>query len=106
MVECAIRTRQGTKVADVAWASMERVKVIHKEADASVAPEVCVEVVSMSNTRSEMAKKRKLYFEQGAREVWECDEYGKMRFYGPVGELKRSALFPDFPARIELNIPE
>ena len=105
MAECAIKTRQGTKAADVAWASMGRVKVIHKEADASIAPEVCVEVVSMSNTKSEMAKKRKLYFEQGAQEVWVCDEYGKVSFYNPAGELALSVLFPDFPARVELNIP-
>ncbi|MEP6900451.1 MAG: hypothetical protein ABJA66_01800 [Actinomycetota bacterium] len=38
MVECAIRTHKGTKVADVAWASMKVIKKIRHETDASIAP--------------------------------------------------------------------
>src|SRR5438128_4453860 len=64
MVECAVRTRKGTKVADAAWASMDVINKIKDETDASIAPEVCVEVVSMSNTRKEMSEKRELYFEK------------------------------------------
>ncbi|MCP9495703.1 MAG: Uma2 family endonuclease [Pyrinomonadaceae bacterium MAG19_C2-C3] len=102
LVECAIKTGKGTKVADVAWSSPERFGVIENDTDASIAPEVCVEVVSASNTDKEMKGKRELYFESGAQEVWTCDESGGMRFFNAKRELKRSRLFPDFPERIEV----
>jgi len=101
-VECAIRTRKGTKVADVAWSSPERFAVIENETDASIAPEVCVEVVSASNTDKEMKGKRELYFEREAQEAWTCDEQGKMRFFNAKRELKRSLMFPEFPAKIDV----
>jgi len=100
--ECAVRTRKGTKVADVAWVSSERLNVIRREFDASVAPEICVEVLSDSNTDKEMRTKRKLYFETGALEVWICDQSGNMKFYNKTGQLKTSELVPDFPKRIDI----
>jgi Uma2 family endonuclease len=100
--ECAIATRKGTKVADVAWVSDERFKIVRSEVECSVAPEICVEVTSESNSRQEMEEKRALYFEAGAVEVWMCDEEGRMVFYGRGGELQVSALVPGFPARVEL----
>ena len=54
LISCAIKTRKGTKVADVAWASMEVINKIENETDASVAPEICVEVLSMSNSDREV----------------------------------------------------
>ncbi len=103
MVECAVRTRKGTKVADVAWASMQVIEKIKDETDASIAPEVCVEVVSMSNTRKEMQDKRELYFEKGANEVWVCNEYGDISFFDESGELEQSKMFPDFPKKISIQ---
>ncbi len=100
MVECAVRTRKGTKVADAAWASMDVINKIKDETDASIAPEVCVEVVSMSNTRKEMKEKRGLYFEKGASEVWICNEYGDVSFFAIAGEIEASEMFPDFPKKI------
>jgi Uma2 family endonuclease len=101
LVECPIATRKGTKVADVAWASSERLATIQPEIECSIAPELCVEVLSSTNTRKEMQAKRQLYFERGALEVWLCDADGKLTFFNPAGQLARSALFPDFPSRIE-----
>lgn len=98
--ECAIVTRKGTKVADVAWASDETFAVIRDEVAASIAPELCVEVLSMSNSEEEMTEKRELYFERGAKEVWICDEYGDLRFFDQTGQLKTSNLFPNFPTKI------
>jgi Uma2 family endonuclease len=71
--------------------------------EATIAPEVCVEVVSMSNTKDEMKKKRQLYFTQGAQEVWICDEYGTLSFFNAKRQLKQSQLFPAFPAKIDLR---
>jgi len=103
MVECAVKTRKGTKVADAAWASMDVIEQIKDETDASIAPEVCVEVVSMSNTNKEMNDKRELYFEKGAIEVWVCDEYGEIRFYDKTGKIDQSQMFPNFPAKITIG---
>src|SRR5262245_28485787 len=47
LAECAIQTTKGTKVADVAWASEERFAQIKNEVECSIAPEVCVEVLSL-----------------------------------------------------------
>ena len=102
LVECAIKTRKGTKVADVAWVSAERVENIKTDSDATIAPEVCVEVMSKSNTDKEMIEKRKLYFERGASEVWTCDVHGALRFFNAKRELKGSQLFPNFPNKIEV----
>src|SRR6266700_3024712 len=55
--ECAVKTRKGTKVADVAWAADSRFQIIKQDAECSVAPQVCVEVVSSSNTAAEIEEK-------------------------------------------------
>ncbi|MFZ4790582.1 MAG: Uma2 family endonuclease [Candidatus Competibacteraceae bacterium] len=100
IVECAIATRKGTKVADVAWASPERLAIIWSEIECSIAPELCVEVLSSTNTGKEMRTKQQLYFENGALEVWTCDADGNMVFFSPTGPLAQSALFPDFPLQL------
>ncbi len=102
MPECAIRTEKGTKVADVVWVSPERLRRIIHETECSVAPEICVEVVSGSNTDAEMAEKRRLYFESGAEEVWICTEEGNISFYNPEGQLNCSALVPEFPGTVSI----
>lgn len=101
--ECAIKTDKGTKVADVAWSSRERIKTIKGEAECSVAPEICVELRSSCNTDEAMEEKRKLYFASGAKEVWLCQD-GAMSFYSSEGKLEKSILVPDFPGRIELEV--
>ncbi len=63
--ECAIKTSKGTKVADVAWASLELFQIIKEQTECSVAPEICVEVISASNSQREMDEKKALYFEAG-----------------------------------------
>ncbi len=100
--ECAIKTRKGTKVADVAWATKKRIKIIRNETECSVAPEICIEVRSDSNTNDEMEEKRSLYFECGAEEVWLCFD-GKMSFYSAHGKIERSNIVPNFPSSIEID---
>lgn len=98
--ECAIKTSKGTKVADVAWVSSPIWAKIKSEAEASIAPEICVEVISTSNTQKEMAEKRQLYFEAGAIEVWMCNENGVVSFFNAEQQLTRSALVPEFPEQV------
>jgi Uma2 family endonuclease len=100
--ECAIQTSKGVRVADVVWVSEAVFAKIKHEAACSVCPEICIEVVSASNTDEEMLEKRQLYFEQGAKEVWLCSEQGGMRFFTTQGEQPASSLVPDFPLQIQL----
>jgi Uma2 family endonuclease len=100
--ECAIATRDNVKVADVVWVSSERFQKIKDDLAASVAPEICVEVQSASNTMAEMMFKKELYLERGAVEFWLCDEAGNMSFYNKDGTLPKSLLVPGFPARVEI----
>ncbi len=102
LAECAIKTAKGTKVADIAWCSEERFARIEREVECSIAPEVCIEVLSFSNTNSEMEEKRALYISAGAIEFWVCNENGNMAFFDARGPLKTSNLIPDFPQKIQI----
>ena len=102
LIACAIHTIKGTKVADVAWASTARFQQIKDETECSIAPEVCIEVLSLSNSDSEIQEKRRLYFDRGAVEVWTCEADGAMHFYNAAGRLEQSVLFPSFPQQIHI----
>jgi Uma2 family endonuclease len=98
--EWAIATEEGVKVPDVIWASLERQQEMEETGDpATLAPEICVEVLSSSNTGGEIRKKRALYLETGAEEVWVVDEDERVRFFAEE-EMERSELVPDFPEQL------
>lgn len=100
--ECPISTADGVRAADVAWASAERWRELGNRACFTVAPEICVEVLSPSNSEEEIDEKRALYFGAGAVEVWVCGLFGQMSFFGKGGEkLERSGLCSEFPGEIE-----
>jgi len=65
----------------------------------TLAPEICVEVMSESNDWDEMNEKRPLYLEAGAEEVWIVDREGRIQFFREE-ELEMSDIVPDFPKRI------
>ena len=103
ITECAVETTDGVKVADVAWITRERLAPYRRAVNMPISPEICVEIVSPSNSREEMLGKMQLYFAKGAQEVWLCHESGRMEFFAhddvkPVGQ---SRLCPDFPLAIE-----
>ena len=60
---------------DVAYASWDRIpgRRFPKEPIAGFVPDLAVEVLSLGNTRREMARKRREYFKAGVRLVWEVD---------------------------------
>ncbi|MFN0122830.1 MAG: Uma2 family endonuclease [Blastocatellia bacterium] len=101
LAECAVETSLGVRVADVAWVSDFRLNKIRHEAAASISPEICVEVFTEISATAEMEQRRRLYFESSAREVWFCSRKGVISFFDTDGKLKRSALCPDFPPKIE-----
>jgi Uma2 family endonuclease len=99
--ETAIETSKGVKVADVAWASDDFYRLHADEAALSKAPELCVEVLSDSNSPLEMTEKTALYFASGAKEVWLCDDTGTMTFHvSPTETEAASRLFPAFPVKL------
>ena len=70
LVECSIQTTDGVRVADVAWVSDAKLAAFGDATPYPQAPEICVEIMSPSNTWAEMHKKAELYLEAGAEQVW------------------------------------
>lgn len=105
LTECPISTADGVKAADVAWASPECLRELGDRVCFPRSPEICVEILSPSNTEAEIREKAALYFDAGAREVWLCAESGAMTFLGPgPGQwLRVSEICPQFPKQIELR---
>lgn len=99
--ECPLSTSDGVKAIDVAWLSDLRESTALSGEILLQAPEICVEVISPSNTPAEMNEKMALYFDAGADEVWFCETSGAMHFHSPSGPLERSVLCPEFPAVID-----
>ncbi|MEE4376897.1 MAG: Uma2 family endonuclease [Candidatus Competibacteraceae bacterium] len=98
--ECSVQTSEGTKVADVAWASERFMQNNKGKSPFDEAPEICVEILSPSNTEMEMEEKKELYFARGAKEFWICDKEGNIKFYKNTGSLKRSNIIEGFPCKL------
>jgi len=100
--ELGIHTADGVKAPDMVLASPD---YHHRHCGlpgyVTEAPEICVEVMSPSNSWQEMLDKMPLYFGVGAREVWVVDTDGHIAFFGPGNErLSGSRLIPAAPRSI------
>lgn len=72
----ALRLMPGlVRIPDVSYLSWERIPggKVPSEAIPPISPDLAVEVLSASNTKREMARKRREYFASGTRLVWEVD---------------------------------
>jgi Uma2 family endonuclease len=105
LTECPISTADGVKAADVAWASPECMRALGARVCFPNSPEICVEVLSPSNTEAEIKEKLALYFNAGAKEVWTCSNSGALSFHSPEAAkcMDRSRLCPEFPEQIKLR---
>jgi Uma2 family endonuclease len=106
ITECPVRTSEGVRVADVAWMSRERWLPHKRSAALPVAPEICVEILSPSNSREEMLEKMTLYYARGSQEVWLCDEAACMEFFTALSApqpVPASVLCPEFPLQIDVD---
>jgi len=101
--ECPISTADGVRAADVAWASPNCIKELGNRTCFRHSPEICVEVLSPSNTSAEIQEKMALYFDAGAQEVWLCETSGAMKFFANSKSIRASKLCPDFPRQIQLR---
>jgi Uma2 family endonuclease len=68
------------RIPDVAFFSWDRIPGgrVPKEPVPSLGPDLAAEILSASNTPREMARKRREYFESGARLVWLIDPASRM----------------------------
>ena len=67
--EVPLSTAAGVKAIDAAWISEERLSRARSGELLKMAPEICIEVLSPSNTRGEIEQKKSLYFQAGAEDV-------------------------------------
>lgn len=102
--ECSILTVAGVRVPDVAWGSTEFVRDQGVNTPFGRAPEICVEILSPSNSAREMDAKVEAFLAAGAKEVWLVRAGEGVSFIGPEGVLPHSAFVAEvsMPASIPL----
>lgn len=83
--ECPVETRIGVRAPDVAWATRAFADRHGLTNPLPEAPEICIEVLSPSNTTAEMEEKVAAYLAAGARETWLVEESGQVRIIGAEG---------------------
>jgi Uma2 family endonuclease len=90
--EVGIETAIGVRAPDVAWAAADFLRRHGLVSPLPNAPELCVEVVSPSNTAAELSEKVAAYIAAGAIEVWLAREDGTLEIYAASGVLRESAI--------------
>ena len=88
----SVLTDRGVRVPDVVWMTPERWAECKDQTPLQLVPDVCVEVLSPSNTREEIAMKVGAYLRGGAREAIVVGLKGEVEFFGPGGKREASAL--------------
>jgi len=102
MAECPIHTGIGIRVPDVAWASRAFLATHGAASPFPRAPEICIEVLSPSNTADEVREKTRAYLEAGAVEVWLVDEAGQVAYHDATGKRASSR----YPVTLVLPSPQ
>jgi|APFre7841882724_1041349.scaffolds.fasta_scaffold00850_7 Uma2 family endonuclease len=90
ITEASVLTAIGVRVPDVVWASHAFVTAHGLVTPFPRAPEICVEVLSPTNTREEIDEKIAAYLAAGAIEVWVVAEDGRTCYYDATGERATS----------------
>jgi len=90
ITECSVETSDGVKVADVVWASAAFISEFGYTTPYIKAPELCVEIVSPSNSKQEMELKTELYLARGAQEVWVVYEDARIDIFTHTGQQSKS----------------
>jgi Uma2 family endonuclease len=99
ITECSVETRIGVRVPDVAWTSRDFIGRHGVANPFPSAPEICVEVLSPSNTAAEISERVAAYLEAGTIEVW------LVRDDGGVEIITKSGPSPSSSFGIELVVP-
>jgi Uma2 family endonuclease len=86
----------GTLIADVVWCSPAFLAAHGQERVLQRAPEICVEVLSPTNSTKEIDEKTRAYLAAGATEVWIVDPAGHtIATHGATGIKPASAYTVD-----------
>jgi len=96
-----LHTSDGIKAPDLLVAGPSFAERVDHLGFLMAAPELCVEVMSPSNSWAEMPHKTLLYLAAGATEVWICDEAGELHFFDGAGQRAESALIAGMPTKID-----
>ena len=92
-VEAPIATPLGLFVADLTWSSQKSPPGAEDVNPLMRAPELCIEIVSPSNSRQALREKTAAYLAAGAEEVWIVYPRSKRcEIHGRQGLLERSRL--------------
>jgi len=100
ITECSILTEIGVRVPDVAWASAEFLRQHGTSTPFPVAPEICVEITSPSNSDDEIQEKIQAYLNAGAKEVWVVAEDGRISYHDGDGERASSSF------NVKVSLPD
>jgi len=93
ITECSVLTDIGVRVPDVAWLSDDFLRLHGETTPYPRAPELCVEIVSESNTEAELEEKTRAYLAAGAVEVWLVSESGEAQYFDASGR-KTATRYP------------
>ena len=99
--EASVLTDIGVRVPDVTWGSPAFMRAYGEATPYPRAPEICVEIVSPSNSTDEIREKTRAYLASGAEEVWIVSEEGTVRHFDRNGERAASR----FPVTLKLPKP-
>ncbi len=90
--EASVVTTAGVLVADVGWGSTDFMRDHGHETPFDRAPELCIEIVSPSNSAKELREKVDAYLGAGAVEVWIVyPDSKRIERSGPAGMLDRTS---------------
>jgi Uma2 family endonuclease len=90
--ESPVETEIGMRIPDVVWASPEFMQRHGAESEFRAGPDLCVEVLSPTNTRAEIDEKIAAYLAAGSREVWVVGADGVPEIHMTDGPAATSAL--------------
>jgi Uma2 family endonuclease len=97
ITECPVETDIGVRVPDVVWASPAFMRRHGSESTFRAAPDLCIEVLSPTNTRAEIGEKVAAYLTAGAREVWVVGDDGAPDIHTSAGRATVSELGFELP---------
>lgn len=92
VAEISVLTDRGIRVPDVVWMPPAKWLQQKDKTPLTVVPDLCVEVLSLGNTREEIAMKAGAYLRGGAREVIVIGVRGEIEVLGAEGKRASSVL--------------
>ena len=95
-VEVPVVTAAGLLVVDVAWATADFIRARSLDSPLTQAPQLCIEVVSPSNSVKELREKIDAYLATGAVEAWLAyPQTRRFEFFTTDGRVQQSSYAVD-----------